>query len=335
MIKLDSPLDMHLHLRDEEMLKLVAPLSSKSFCGSLIMPNLLPPLTTKKEVVDYKNRIKEATKSDIFEPYMSIFFKKDYSSEFLNEIKNEILILKLYPSGATTNSDGGVSNFDIEELRGTLETMSDLGLILSIHGESRGFLLEREKEFLGVYELLAKSFPKLKIIMEHISTKDAVELLDKYDNLYASVTAHHLSLTFDDVAGGKFNPHLFCMPVVKKPEDKKALIELVTSGHKKVMFGSDSAPHLKANKESGEAPAGVFTAPLALSIVTEVFERANALDKLQAFVSDNAKKIYGINPPKKEITLVKEPFTVPNSYKEGDIEVVPIFAGKELSWRVV
>jgi dihydroorotase len=328
---LDTPIDMHLHLRDEKMLELVAPLSN-SFSGVLAMPNLIPPIVTKDDVLEYKARITKASGS--IEPYMSIFFKDNYSKKFLEDIASEIKILKLYPSGATTNSEGGIDNFHISELSDVLNTMSDLGLILSIHGESRGFLLDREKEFLGVYELLAKSFPKLKIIMEHISTKEAVGLLERYDNLYATITAHHMRFTFDDVAGSKLNPHNFCMPVVKRAEDREALINLAISSNPKVMFGSDSAPHLRCNKESGLAPAGVFTAPISLQILAEVFESKGALNKLQAFVSDHAKLIYEINPPKKEVTLIKERYKVPNSYKLDEIEVVPMLAGEYLEWSI-
>lgn len=329
-LKLNSPLDMHLHLRDGEMLKNVAKFSSESFSGALVMPNLIPPITSKEALLKYRDEILAITKDDNFKPYMSLFFQESYDYEFLKEFKDEILVVKLYPAGATTNSESGVVEFDIEKLRPTLEAMSELGIPLSVHGESDGFFLDREAEFVPVYEKLAEAFPKLKIIMEHISCKEAVKILDSYENLYASITLHHLLFTFDDVAGGKLQPHLFCKPVVKREKDRKALLKLALNAHPKVMFGSDSAPHPKATKECSEANAGVFTAPVLLPALAELFEKYNKLDNLQKFVSNNAKKIYGINPPQKEVDLVKEPFKVEEMY--GD--VVPVLAGKEISWRI-
>ena len=167
--------------------------------------------------------------------------------------------------------------------------------------------------------------------MEHITTKEAVDLLQKYDNLYATITVHHLYITLDDVIGGMMQPHLFCKPIAKKPEDKEALIKLAISGNKKVMFGSDSAPHPKASKENSNSSAGVFTAPFALPALAELFEKHDALDKLQDFVSNHAQKIYDYTPITKTVTLKKEQWEVPAMY--GD--VVPMFAGEKLGWRVV
>jgi dihydroorotase len=222
------------------------------------MPNLLPPITTKKALLSYKQRIKESCKEDIFTPYVTIFFQVDYSYSFLEDTKDEIIAVKLYPFGVTTNSETGVSSMDVETLRPTLESMSKLGIPLCVHGETKGFVMDREKEFLPIYESLAINFPNLKIIMEHISTKEAINLLDKYDNLYATVTIHHLLLTLDDVAGGMLNPHNFCKPIVKRYEDRDALQEVVLQAHPKIMFGLDSAPHQKENKECHHGAAGIF-----------------------------------------------------------------------------
>ncbi len=326
---LNSPLDMHLHLRDGEMLKNVTPLTSDNYSAALVMPNLTPPITTKETLFKYRDEIL-ALSSENFKPYMSLFFQKDYNYEFLKELKDEILVVKLYPAGATTNSESGVVNFNIEELRPTLEAMSELEIPLSIHGESDGFFLDREAEFIPVYEKLAEAFPKLKIIMEHISSKEAVKILDKHENLYASITLHHILYTFDDVAGGKLNPHLFCKPVLKREKDRRAILKLALNAHPKVMFGSDSAPHSQEAKEGALGAAGVFTAPVTLQALAELFEKHNKLDNLQKFVSNNAKKIYNITPPQKEVVLVKEKFSVPKLY--GNI--VPILAGQELSWSI-
>ncbi len=332
--ELKNPLDMHLHLRDGDMLNLVGPLTSKTFSGALVMPNLVPPVTTKEALLSYKQRIIEACKDDEFEPYLTLFFKDDYTFEFLEDIKDEIIAIKLYPAGITTNSETGVSSMDIEVLRPTLEVMSKLGIPLCIHGETNGFVMDREKEFLPIYELLAKNFPNLKIIMEHITTKDSVELLEKYENLYATVTLHHILITLDDVAGGMLNPHLFCKPIAKRPQDRTALLNAALKAHPKLMFGSDSAPHPKHKKECCGCAAGVFTAPIALQVLTELFEKYEALDKLNDFISFNAQRIYNLKPKEKTIKLVKKDFVVPAIYEYKNEKVVPMFAGETLYWDI-
>ncbi|WP_300368977.1 dihydroorotase [Hydrogenimonas sp.] len=331
-ISLDSPLDMHLHLRDGDMLDIVAPLSAETFAAGLIMPNLVPPVTTKEAVCAYRERILEAQAGHRFLPYMTLFFKSDYSPEFLESVREEILAIKLYPAGITTNSEGGVSGFDLGELSPVLGAMSDLGIPLCVHGETGGFVMDREAEFIPVYEMLAQNFPDLTIVMEHITTKDAVEALDRYENLYATITLHHLYITLDDVAGGLLQPHLFCKPIAKRPEDRTALLNAALKAHPKVMFGSDSAPHPRDKKEAPGCAAGVFTAPIALQALAQLFDRHDALDNLQAFVSGNAQRIYGIVPPVKEVVLEKTPWLVPDIY-EGT--VVPMFAGQSLEWRIV
>ena len=332
--EINKPLDMHLHLRDGEMLKLVGPLTSNTFSGALVMPNLVPPITTKEALLSYKQRIKDACKDDNFEPFVTLFFKNDYSYEFLEDVKNEIIGIKLYPAGITTNSETGVASMDVEVLRPTLESMSKLNIPLCIHGETNGFVMDREKEFMPIYESIAKEFPNLKIIMEHITTKDAVDLLDKYENLYATVTLHHLLITLDDVAGGMLNPHLFCKPIAKRPEDRTALLNAALKAHPKLMFGSDSAPHPKHKKECCGCAAGVFTSPIALQVLTEVFEKHGCLEKLDAFVSSNAQKIYNLTLPNKVIKLVKKDFIVPAEYKYKEEVVVPMFAGETISWSI-
>ncbi len=328
-LKINSPLDMHLHLRQDNMLKVVAPLSSKSFAGALVMPNTLPPVTTKEQVVAYKREITEAVDSDNFTSYMTLFFKNDYSYKFLEDIKDDILSIKLYPDGATTNSEGGVASFDIESLRETLEAMSDLNIPLNIHGETTGFVMDREAEFVPIYEQLATAFPNLKIIMEHITTKESAMALDRHKNLYATITLHHLFITLDDVAGGMLQPHLFCKPIAKRPEDREALLDLALNAHPKVMFGSDSAPHPKDKKEAPGCAAGVFTAPIALPLLAQLFEKHNKLENLQKFISDNAVKIYNIKPIDKEITLIKQSYTIPSKYND----IVPFMSNKRVEWK--
>ena len=323
------PLDMHLHLRDGVMLENIAPLSAYTFSGALIMPNLVPPVDTKEAVIAYKERIIAAVPNDYFEPYMTLFYK-NYDKSFLVDVAEEITAIKLYPAGITTNSEGGVSDFDIEAMRPTLEAMSELEIPLCVHGETDGFVMDREAEFMSIYELLAKNFPKLKIIMEHITTKAAIDMLDKYPNLYATITVHHLLLTLDDVVGGMMMPHHFCKPIAKRPEDLDALLSVALEAHPKVMFGSDSAPHPKDKKEACGCAAGVFTAPIALQLLCEIFEQFDKLENLQSFVSDNAQRIYGICPEFKEVTLEKRPFVVPETYSN----VVPMYAGQTISWAI-
>ncbi|MDY0195779.1 MAG: dihydroorotase [Sulfurovaceae bacterium] len=329
-ITLNSPLDMHLHLRDGDMLRTVAPLSSESFAGALIMPNLVPPVDTKEALLAYRDRILDATKNDIFKPYMTLFFRDSYDYDFLKSFGDELTAIKLYPAGITTNSEGGVSGFDIDTLRPALEAMSELGLPLCIHGETNGFVMDREKEFVPIYENLASNFPKLKIIMEHITTKESVDALDRYENLYATITLHHLFITLDDVAGGMLKPHLFCKPIAKRPVDREALQHAALNAHPKVMFGSDSAPHPQHAKESCGCAAGVFTAPIALAALAELFDKHDKLENLQKFISENARSIYGITPPEKKVILEKTPMNVPSSYGS----VVPMFAGEALSWSI-
>lgn len=332
--EINKPLDMHLHLRDGDMLNLVGPLTSNTFSGALVMPNLVPPITTKAALLAYKERIIKACGDDKFIPYMTLFFQNNYTFEFLEDIKDEIIGLKLYPAGITTNSETGVSSMDIEVLRPTLEIMSKLEIPLCIHGETNGFVMDRETEFMPIYESIAKAFPKLKIIMEHITTKDAVELLDVYPNLYASVTLHHLLITLDDVAGGMLDPHLFCKPIAKRPQDRDALLQAALKAHPKLMFGSDSAPHPKHKKECCGCAAGVFTSPIALQVLVELFEKYNAMENLNAFVSLNAQKIYNLNLEEKTVKLIKKDFIVPAIYSYKEEVVVPMYAGKTIAWSI-
>jgi dihydroorotase len=313
------------------MLKNIAKSSASTFSGAIIMPNLVPPVSNKEEVVAYKQRIMDAVGDEKFTPYMTLFFKPSYDKSFLESVKDEITAIKLYPAGITTNSEGGVSGFDVEELRPALEAMSELGIPLCVHGETNGFVMDREAEFVSIYERLAIAFPDLKIIMEHITTKESVEALDKFENLYATITLHHLIITLDDVAGGMLKPHLFCKPIAKRPEDRSALLKVALEAHPKVMFGSDSAPHPKHAKEACGCAAGVFTAPIALQVLAELFENENAsLENLQAFISGNAQKIYGVTPLSKTVTLEKKEFTVPSDYNG----VVPMYADETLAYSI-
>ncbi|HBR93406.1 MAG TPA: dihydroorotase [Opitutae bacterium] len=327
---IQSPIDMHLHLREGAMLERVTPLTAEHFSAAIIMPNLVPPVDNLERLLQYRKEI-EAARGDrageVFDPLMMLFFRQ-YSEAELIAAREHIFGIKLYPAGATTNSEAGVKALD--EVEETFALMEKMGIPLMIHGETHGFVMDREKEFLPVYANLAEKFPKLKITMEHITTRDAVELLDRYENLYATVTLHHLVITLNDVAGGLLNPHLFCKPIAKRPEDREALLQAALAAHPKLMFGSDSAPHPISKKECCGCAAGLFTAPVCLPILVELFEKHNALDNLQAFVSGNAQRIHGFTAPSKTVKLEKCGMQVPERY--GD--VVPYRAGETLPWAV-
>ena len=328
-IILQSPLDMHIHFREGAMLDLVAPLSAETFAGGVIMPNLVPPVADLERLEWYTGEVRRAVGDHVFTPYMALFFR-NYSEADLAAVRESIIGIKLYPEGVTTNSEGGVKS--VSDAEQTMAMMQDMDIPLLVHGEvPESFVMDRESDFLPTYDELAQKFPRLKIIMEHITTAAAVKLLDRYENVHATVTLQHLLITLDDVAGGLLNPHLFCKPIAKRPEDRDALLHAALTAHPKLMFGSDSAPHPLEKKECCGCAAGVFTAPVALAMLAELFDAHDALDKLQAFVSGNAQSIYGLTPPAKTVHLVKEPCTVPAKY--GD--VVPIRSGGEIGWRVV
>lgn len=374
---LKNPLDMHLHLRDKAMLRAVTPHSARDFKAAVIMPNLVPPITTKTALLAYKRRIlnacnalgdenfdkrsenlaKNSQKNEIlqnktknsqnlspknektktanpqnFTPLMTLFYQ-NYDVKFLESVRDEIFAIKLYPAGITTNSQGGVSNLSLDTLAPTLQAMSELKIPLLIHGETNGFVLDREAEFAPFYAKIARNFPRLRIVMEHITTKALCELLFRHENLYATITLHHLLLTLDDVVGGKMRPHLFCKPIAKTPSDRKALRELALSGFEKVMFGSDSAPHPKSDKECCGCAAGVFSAPVILPLLAELFDEYSKQQNLQRFISDNALKIHGLKlvGADKIITLKRQEWQVPRFYGK----VVPFMAGKILKYNVV
>lgn len=327
---LKNPLDMHLHLRENHILKCVAPHSIRNFRAAVIMPNLVPPVCDLTRLKYYRAQILQANENENFTPLMTLFFK-DYDEKFLQNIKDEIFAIKLYPAGITTNSQAGVSSFELEKLKPVLNAMSELEIPLLVHGETNDFVMDREQNFAKIYELLAKNFPKLKIVMEHITTKTLCELLKDYENLYATLTLHHLMLTLDDVLGAKLNPHLFCKPIAKRYEDKEALCELAFSGYSKIMFGSDSAPHPREQKECCGCVAGIFSAPVILPLLAELFEANSNLENLQKFISDNACQIYHFNFKKdKIISLEKQEWQVPSHYGE----LVPFMAGELLKFQI-
>ena len=331
-ITLDSPLDMHLHVRDGEMLRLVAPLSSH-FAGAVIMPNLVPPVTSAAAMQAYGERIAAAMSGVPFTRLMTLFFRPYTAAEL--EAARAVpgfFGIKLYPAGITTNSEGGLAN--IADAAPTLRLMEEMGIPLLVHGESHGFVMDREAEFLPIYRSLAQQFPKLRICMEHITTAAALHLLEEHENLCATVTLQHLLITLDDVVGGSMRPHLFCKPIAKREEDRTALLTAALSGHPHLMFGSDSAPHPLHKKECCGCAAGVFTAPIALPRLAQLFAAHGAAANLQKFVSDNACSLYGLTPVRRSVTLRDTPMTVPPCYRSFGQQVVPMYAGETLNWSV-
>jgi dihydroorotase len=321
MITIKNPIDMHLHIRQGEMLKKVLPETTRQFSGAVIMPNTIPPITSLEGVLNYKKEILECDNN--FTPLMDVFLQ-NFTEEEIIALKPHIFGMKFYPDGITTNSDSGINS--IEEIYPTLELLAKYNIPLSIHGETNGTMLEREREFASTYEKLAKDLPNLTIIMEHISTKELAELVVKYDNLLATVTLHHLLLTIDDLCGGGLNVHLFCKPTVKLASDREALQNLVKSGDKSVMFGSDSAPHPLKNKFKGAA--GIFSAPIILPALAEFFEGDEL--KMQTFLSDNAINNFNLEVESKEIVLVEEEWIAPRIIGE----VVPMWGGKRFNYKV-
>lgn len=331
-VTLDSPLDMHLHLRDGDMLKLVAPLSA-DFAGAVIMPNLVPPVTTPEALQAYAARIDAAMGGIPFSRYMTLFFTPQSDSQLDAAMQTPgFFAYKLYPAGITTNSEGGIAR--LSDADRAFSAMQERGIPLLVHGESHGFVLDREEEFLAVYRRLATCYPRLRICMEHITTAAALHLLDEFENLCATVTLQHLLITLDDVAGGALQPHLFCKPLAKRPADRDALLQAALSGHPRLMFGSDSAPHPRSKKEACGCAAGVFTAPLTLPRLAALFAEHGALDQLQGFVSGHACRIYGLHPVKKRVTLHDKPMQVPCSYRSFGQQVVPMEAGQQIGWSI-
>ncbi|MBX7490789.1 dihydroorotase [Helicobacter turcicus] len=328
-ISLQSPYDMHLHLRDTPLLESVAKYTAQYFSGALVMPNLNPPIDSVELALSYKDRIQNACGDYNFMPLMSLYLTEGLDRSVLQRAKEVgIRFVKLYPKGATTGSQSGVSEVLDNKILQILEYIQELGLILSIHGESNGFSLEREAEFHSVFTELAESFPRLKIIFEHLSDHRSIALVEKYSNLFATLTLHHITLSLDDVIGGGLNPHCFCKPILKTPKDRDALLQVALSAHSKFSFGSDSAPHLKENKENGKGAAGIFSAPLVLLGLAELFEKHKRLENLQSFISDNAQHIYSLPKSAKVINLEKKPTQIPREF-DG---IVPLFSGRELSW---
>ena len=327
-ITIRMPDDMHLHLRQGRTLKQVLPWTANQFARAVVMPNTIPPITTARLLEDYRNEIKQAGPD--FEPLMVFKIMADMDSARIRELKKAGAAAgKLYPRGSTTNAQDGPS--EISKLYPVFTAMQENGLILCIHAEDPKIaVLEREQAFLPVIGEIAENFPGLKIIVEHVSTKEAVEFVkNSGENISATVTLHHLLFTLDDLIGGKLDADLFCKPVIKQEADRESIRQAVFSGNSKFFFGSDSAPHSKTKKLE-EGSAGIFSAPVIMPMLALLFEENKKLNLLDNFVSGFGADFYGLQKNKKLLILEKQISEVPE--KVG--EIVPVFAGKVLDWRV-
>ncbi|WP_104753300.1 dihydroorotase [Helicobacter salomonis] len=313
-ITLSNPLDMHLHLREGAMLQKVLPFSARAFCAAVVMPNLSTPINTTARALEYAHQIQIL--SPDFTPLVALYLQESLSIAELERAKEHgFFLLKLYPQNATTNSAQGVGDILSPQMLKILRAAEELDFILCVHAEAPGFVLERERLFHPILDTLCVQFPNLSIILEHMSDAASITLLQRHANLYATLTLHHIALNLDALLGEHLNPHLFCKPVLKTPQDQETLLQLALSAHPKVCFGSDSAPHSLEHKHACACAAGVFSAPILLEALATLFERHYALKNLQAFVSDNAKRIYALDRrlslPSKSITLRKQPSTPP------------------------
>ncbi|MBT1451187.1 dihydroorotase [Glaciecola sp. XM2] len=339
-ITIQTPDDWHLHFRDGEMLHETVPATARCFRRAIAMPNLVPPVTTTEMALAYKQRIHDATpKGSLFEPLVTLYLTNGTTSEEIRKAKqNGIVASKLYPAGATTNSDAAVKG--IKALYPVFETMQEVGMLLLIHGEvTEGEIdiFDREKAFIDRYLTdIVNHFPDLKVVFEHITTKDAVDfVLAASDNVAATITPQHLLLNRNDLLAGGIRPHNYCLPVLKRNTHQQALREAVKSGSKKFFLGTDSAPHEKHNKESACGCAGCYSAWSAIELYAKVFEDLDAIDKLEGFASHYGPDFYGLERNSGTITLSKEPWSVPSIVKlsTGD-DIVPFFAGESLAWKL-
>lgn len=324
------PDDFHVHLRQGDAMKNYARTAARDFGRILVMPNTVPPISSAQAIKDYQKDIRDAAPG--LETLMTFKLNASYTPSDLQQMKLAGAVAgKYYPAGVTTNSEDGVSEF--EKVFPVIREMEKLGLVLCVHGEEPGaFCLDREKEFIRRVETLAREFPNLKIVFEHLSTRVAVEaVLRLPQNVAATITVHHLLHTLDDIVGGSLSPHHFCKPLPKRPEDRAALREAAFSGNPKFFFGSDSAPHEKGKKEGPCGAAGVYSAPVALPLLIEIFERNGQIEKLPNFIAGFGADFYGLPRTQKRCAFAENPWTVPENVDGA----VPLFAGKTLKWRKI
>ncbi|TOM80837.1 dihydroorotase [Vibrio parahaemolyticus] len=338
-LTITRPDDWHVHLRDGEVLKDTVRDISRYNGRALIMPNTVPPVTNTEMALAYRDRILKEQHGEQFEPLMALYLTDNTTPEEIRAAKatGKIVAAKLYPAGATTNSDSGVT--DAKNIYHVLEAMEKVGMLLLVHGEVTHHhvdIFDREKEFLDtVLAPIVNDFPNLKIVLEHITTADAAQFVNNAsDNVAATITAHHLLFNRNHMLVGGIKPHFYCLPILKRNTHQQALIEAATSGSKKFFLGTDSAPHAKGAKESACGCAGSYTAHAALELYAEVFEKEGKLENLEAFASFNGPDFYGIARNADTVTLEKSAWDVPESMPFGNDIVVPIRANEQIEWKV-
>jgi dihydroorotase len=339
-LTITRPDDWHLHVRDGAALNTVVPHTAAQFGRAIIMPNLKPPVTTAEQALAYKQRILAAVPQGMsFEPLMTLYLTDKLPPEEIARAREAgVVAVKLYPAGATTNSDAGVT--DMRKTYKTLEAMQRVGVLLLVHGEVTSpdiDLFDREAVFIETQLApLRKDFPELKIVMEHITTREAAAYVAEADQyLGATITAHHLLYNRNAIFTGGIRPHYYCLPVLKRETHRQALVAAATSGSPKFFLGTDSAPHPAHLKEHATGCAGCYTAHAAMEMYAEAFDNAGALDKLEAFASFFGADFYGLPRNQGTITLRKESWTPPESFAFGEAELKPLRAGEALPWKLV
>jgi len=338
-LTLTRPDDWHLHVRDGEALHTVVPHTAAQFGRAIIMPNLRPPVTTAAQAAAYRERIQAAVPAGVkFEPLMTLYLTDNLPPEEIARAKEAgVVAAKLYPAGATTNSDAGVT--DLRKTYKTLEAMQKAGLLLLVHGEVTSSdidLFDREAVFIDTQLIpLRRDFPELKIVFEHITTREAAHYVRDADKFTgATITAHHLLYNRNAIFTGGIRPHYYCLPVLKRETHRLALVEAATSGNNRFFLGTDSAPHPAHLKEHATGCAGCYTAHAAMELYAEAFDAAGALDKLEAFASFNGADFYGLPRNSGRITLRKESWRPPESYAFGEAELKPLRSGESLPWKL-
>lgn len=335
------PDDWHLHLRDDAALKRTVIDSARQFARAIVMPNLRPPVTTTQMAIAYRQRILSVLPENAdFQPLMTLYLTDNLpAGEIETAVSSGIVnAVKLYPAGATTNSDAGVT--DLKHCTATLETMQKLGLPLLVHGEVTDHhidIFDREKRFIDDKLIpLLSDFPDLKVVFEHITTADAASFVSESGpNLAATITPHHLLYNRNDLLVGGIRPHYFCLPVLKRNTHQQALLKAATSGNPKFFLGTDSAPHARHNKENSCGCAGIYSAHAAIELYAEAFEAMDALDKLEGFASFYGADFYGLPRNQSQITLHKQPWQAPETLDFAGTELVPLRAGEIISWQIV
>ncbi|VVD76112.1 dihydroorotase [Pandoraea cepalis] len=339
-LTITRPDDWHLHVRDGDVLKSVLPDSARQFGRAIIMPNLKPPVTTTELAAAYRERILAARPAgNAFEPLMTLYLTDNTAADEIRRAKASGFVhgVKLYPAGATTNSDAGVT--DLAKCRGALEAMQDVGMPLLVHGEVTSAdidIFDREKVFIDrVMSPLRRDFPGLKVVFEHITTQDAAEYVAQADGpIAATITAHHLLYNRNAIFTGGIRPHYYCLPVLKRETHRDALVKAATSGSPRFFLGTDSAPHAREAKEAACGCAGCYTALHAVELYAEAFDKAGALDKFEGFASFHGPDFYELPRNADKITLVREDWQLPAELPMGDATVVPLRGGEVIGWKL-